>query len=70
MSDRMRAYVGLAIAAFLFGAATAAVILVERLTLQGWIGAGLIMVGMYVVLAFSPPDQADLVAAESLSEAH
>ncbi|MEA2010321.1 MAG: DMT family transporter [Actinomycetota bacterium] len=54
----------------LFAAATAAVVLGERLTLQGWIGAALIMIGMYVVLAFSPPEQADLVAAESVSEAH
>lgn len=54
----------------LFAAATAAVILGERLTLQGWIGAALIMTGMYVVLAFSPEEQADLVVAESLSEAH
>jgi hypothetical protein len=28
------------------------------------------MIGMYVVLAFSPAEQADLVAAEALSEAH
>lgn len=54
----------------LFAAATAAVVLGERLTLRGWIGAALIMIGMYVVLAFSPPEQADLVAAESVSEAH
>lgn len=54
----------------LFAAATAAVVLGERLTGQGWLGAALIMIGMYVVLAFSPAEQADLVAAESLSEAH
>jgi len=54
----------------LFAAATAAVILGERLTTQGWIGAALIMVGLYVVLTFSPPEQADLVAAESVSDAH
>lgn len=70
MSDRMRAQVGLVVAAFFFAAATAAVVLDERLTLQGWIGAGLIIFGMYVVLAFSPVEQADPVAAESLSEAH
>ena len=54
----------------LFAAATAAVVLGERLTPQGWIGAAFIMIGMYVVLAFSPAEQADLVAAEALSEAH
>lgn len=54
----------------LFAAATAAVVLGERLTMQGWIGAALIMIGMYVVLAFSPADEADLVSAESLSDAH
>jgi len=54
----------------LFAAATAAVVLGERLTVQGWIGAAMIMIGMYVVLGFSPPEQADLVAAESLSDAH
>ena len=54
----------------LFAAATAALILDERLTTQGWIGAALIMIGMYVVLAFSPAEQADLVSAESLSDAH
>ncbi len=54
----------------LFAAATAAVVVGERLTTSGWIGAALIMVGMYVVLAFSPAEQADLVAAESVSDAH
>ena len=54
----------------LFAAATAALILDERLTTQGWIGAALIMIGMYVVLAFSPAEQADLISAESLSDAH
>ena len=54
----------------LFAAATAALVLGERLTTQGWIGAALIMIGMYVVLAFSPAEQADLVSAESLSDAH
>ena len=48
-----------------FAAATAAVILGERLTPKGWIGAALIMIGMYIVLSFSPAEQADLVAAES-----
>ncbi|MEA2023658.1 MAG: DMT family transporter [Actinomycetota bacterium] len=54
----------------LFAAATAAVVLGERLTLQGWFGAAMIMIGMYVVLAFSPAEHADLVAAEALSEVH
>lgn len=54
----------------LFAAATAAVVLGERLTPRGWFGAALIMIGMYVVLAFSPAEQADLVAAEAVSEAH
>jgi drug/metabolite transporter (DMT)-like permease len=54
----------------LFAAVTAAVVLGERLSVQGWFGAALIMIGMYIVLAFSPAEQADLVAAESLSEAH
>ncbi|MGB9359736.1 MAG: DMT family transporter [Acidimicrobiia bacterium] len=53
-----------------FATATAAVVLSERLTPRGWFGAALIMVGIYVVLAFSPPEDADLVAAEGLSEAH
>lgn len=54
----------------LFAAATAAVVLGERLTAQGWAGAALIMVGMYVVLSFSPAEHADLMAAEAVSEAH
>lgn len=67
MSDRMQAYV--AFTPWL-AAATAAVVLGERLTTQGWIGAAPIMVGMYFVLVSSPPEQADLVEAESLSDAH
>ncbi|MEA3510419.1 MAG: hypothetical protein U9R51_03185 [Actinomycetota bacterium] len=54
----------------MLAAATAAVILEERLIKQGWIRAALITAGMYVVLAFSPPEQADLVEAESVSNAH
>jgi drug/metabolite transporter (DMT)-like permease len=53
-----------------FAAATAAEILDERLTPQGWFGAGLIMISMYVVLAFSPAEQPNLVSVESVSEAH
>ena len=37
-----------------FATATAAIVLSERLTPRGWLGAALIMVGIYVVLAFSP----------------
>ncbi len=53
-----------------FAAAIAAIVLGERLTPRGWFGAALIMAGVYVVLAFSPPEEADLVATEGLSEAH
>ncbi|MEN8233547.1 MAG: DMT family transporter [Actinomycetota bacterium] len=53
-----------------FAAATAAIVLGERLSARGWLGAALIMIGVYVVLALSPPEQADLVAAEAVSEAH
>ncbi|MEN8112911.1 MAG: DMT family transporter [Actinomycetota bacterium] len=53
-----------------FAAATAIVVLHERLTVRGWLGAALIMIGVYVVLALSPPEQADLIAAEAVSEAH
>jgi len=54
----------------LFAAVTAAVVLSERLTVRGWFGAALIMAGMYVVLTFTPPEMADLTAAEAVSEAH
>jgi len=54
----------------LFAAVTAAVVLGERLTLRGWAGAALIMAGVYVVLTFTPPEMADLTAAEAVSEAH
>jgi drug/metabolite transporter (DMT)-like permease len=47
-----------------FAAATAAVVLGERLTVRGWLGAVLIMAGVYIVLAFSPPEQADFVVAK------
>ena len=53
-----------------FATATAAIVLSERLTPRGWLGAALIMVGIYVVLAFSPPEQADLVETGGLAEAH
>jgi len=54
----------------LFAAVTAALVLGERLTARGWIGAAMIMVGVYVVLTFTPPELADLTAAEAVSEAH
>ncbi len=54
----------------LFAVATAALVLAERLTLRGWFGAALIMAGTYVVLVFSPPEDADIRTAEALSEAH
>ena len=53
-----------------FATATAAIVLSERLSARGWFGAALIMAGIYVVLTFSPPEDADLIAAEGLSEAH
>ncbi len=53
-----------------FATATAAIVLSERLSARGWLGAALIMAGIYVVLTFSPPEDADLIAAEGLSEAH
>ena len=48
----------------------AALVLGERLTMRGWLGAAMIMIGMYVVLTFTPPEMADLTAAEAVSEAH
>ena len=53
-----------------FATVTAAIVLAERLTPRGWFGASLIMVGIYVVLTFSPPEEADLVEAGGFSEAH
>jgi len=54
----------------LFAAITAAVVLSERLTVRGWLGAALIMIGVYIVLTFTPPEMADLKTAEAISEAH
>lgn len=54
----------------LFAVATAALVLGERLTLRGWIGAALMVAGTYVVLVFAPPEDADIRTAEALSEAH
>ncbi len=53
-----------------FAAATAAVVLGERLDGRGWLGATAIMIGIYVVLTFTPPELEDLTSAEAISEAH
>jgi drug/metabolite transporter (DMT)-like permease len=53
-----------------FAVATAALVLGERLTTRGWLGAAMIVVGTYVVLVFSPPEDADIRTAEALSDAH
>jgi drug/metabolite transporter (DMT)-like permease len=52
----------------IFGVATAAVVLGERLTLGGWVGAGLILGAVYLVIVKEPEPQA--VAAEALSQGH
>ncbi len=54
----------------LFAVATAAAVLGERLTVRGWTGAALIIVGTYVVLVFAPPEDTDIRTAEAISEAH
>jgi len=54
----------------LFAVVTAYLVLAERLSPTGWAGAALIMVGTHVVLWFSPPEEAEIRAAEALSEAH
>ena len=54
----------------LFAVITAAVLLGERLTVRGWVGAALIIAGTYIVLVFAPPEATDLQQAEALSEAH
>jgi drug/metabolite transporter (DMT)-like permease len=53
-----------------FAAATAAVVLGERLTARGWLGAALIMAGVYVVLAFAPPEEADSIVANPSTGVH
>jgi drug/metabolite transporter (DMT)-like permease len=50
-----------------FAAAMAALVLGERFTLRGWIGAGLILAGIYVTLA---GEDEPLPAAEALTPAH
>jgi drug/metabolite transporter (DMT)-like permease len=52
-----------------FAAAFAAWILAERLDTQGWIGAVLILAGIYLVLA-STDDRDALPAAEAVTPAH
>lgn len=57
-----------------FAALTGAVVLGERLGLRGAVGAGLILIGIYVVLLATAdeddPDGASLEVAEALSPAH
>jgi len=52
-----------------FAAASAAVLAGERLTARGWLGAGLILAGIYIVLAATKDDDA-LPAAEAITPAH
>jgi drug/metabolite transporter (DMT)-like permease len=52
-----------------FAAGFAAWLLAERLTTQGWIGAGLILAGIYLVLA-SAGDEDAVPAAEAVTPAH
>jgi drug/metabolite transporter (DMT)-like permease len=52
-----------------FAAATAALVLGERLTVRGWLGAGLILAGIYVVLA-ATGEEDELPAAEAITAAH
>jgi drug/metabolite transporter (DMT)-like permease len=53
-----------------FAAAAAAVFLGERLTGLGWIGAGVILAAIYIVLALTPEGADDLPGAEAVSAAH
>jgi drug/metabolite transporter (DMT)-like permease len=52
----------------IFGVATAAAVLGERLTPGGWVGAGLILGAVYLVILKEPEPQA--VAAEALAPGH
>ena len=52
-----------------FAAAAAAVWLGERLSAQGWLGAILILTGIYVVLTASGEED-ELPAAEAITAAH
>jgi drug/metabolite transporter (DMT)-like permease len=53
-----------------FAAATAALVLGERLTVRGWLGAALIMAGVYVVLTFAPPEEADFIVTATATGVH
>jgi drug/metabolite transporter (DMT)-like permease len=52
-----------------FAAAAAAIWLDERLTARGWLGAVLILAGIYVVLSASGEED-ELPAAEAITQAH
>jgi drug/metabolite transporter (DMT)-like permease len=52
-----------------FAAGTAMLVLGERLTARGWLGAALILAGIYIVLGASG-DEDELPLAESLTPAH
>ena len=51
-----------------FGVATAAVVLGERLTLTGWLGAGLIVAAIYLVVTRG--EEASEIETEAISAAH
>ena len=57
-------------AAPVFAAVTAAVVLGERLTARGWLGAALIMAGVYVLVAFAPREEADFIVASPSTGVH
>jgi drug/metabolite transporter (DMT)-like permease len=50
-----------------FAAALAAIVLGERLTAAGWVGAGLILAGIYAALG---GEEEPLPTAEALTAAH
>jgi len=52
-----------------FAAATGAIVLGERLGLRGWLGAGLILLGIYAVLGAAGSED-ELPAAEAITPAH
>lgn len=52
-----------------FAAATAAVVLGERLTGRGWLGAAAILIAIYVVVVATAGDDKDLPAVESIAPA-
>lgn len=51
-----------------FGVATAAVVLGERLPLRGWVGAGIILAAIYLVVTTTR--QTDTLEAEAITAAH